>query len=130
MKKEENQRTLKFGEIEHICPYCEKPIRHNVFKLTNKHECENCGTDLFVHLKNSYTLFTALLGFPFILAVMYGLGFRQTNFIVEILVLAVLAYLYSALINLLLCKIKGAQKVYVVDPIDPTILNRKPKKKR
>ena len=123
--KKVNTAPKKFGEIDHVCPYCDGPIRHNILKFSNKHVCENCGTELFIHLKNGYTLITAVIGFPLILMLMYLMGFRQTNFIIEIIVLAVLAYIYSGLASLLVCKIKGPQKVYVVDPIDPTVLNRK-----
>ena len=119
--------TLKFGEIDHVCPYCDKPVRFNILKFSSKHTCENCGTELFFRLKNSYILLTSVIGFPLLTVLMFGMGFHLQN-IFEILIIGVLAYFYSQAASLLLCKIKGPLKVYVVDPIDPTVLNRKPRK--
>lgn len=131
-KNKKNQTSIntsprKFGEIDHICPYCDKPVRYNTLKFTNKHTCENCGTELFFRLKSKYLLLTTVVGFPLLTIFMFAMGFHLQS-IYEILIIGVLAYFYSQAANLILCKIKGPLNVYAVDPIDPTVLNRKPKK--
>lgn len=120
----------KFTEETVSCPYCNQTFNYNVASLKAKVECPHCKTDLIV--RNRHQLLSGLIAIPLFFVIKSFLeltGISQLGAIIELPCLIVIALLVFFVLTKICVKVKGVDKVFIVDCEDPTVLERKRKRK-
>lgn len=67
----------------------------------------------------------AILGFILLMVLSQLVGIRNLSFPFDLLIICAACLIYVPIAYAIVCRIKGPESVYIVDMVDPTILERK-----
>ena len=90
-----------------------------------KKECPHCETDLFVRSKPLISSALSIPGFLILFSLVSVLQIEKFGKFALILFLVIGSLLYLAIVYRVICSLKGAKTIYIVDTEDPTVLERK-----
>lgn len=120
----------KLFQVELTCPYCQKKFTYNILSFFKaKVECPHCEYDLIVRTKSKTSFLLSLIGFALLVVLEKVLGIYQYGKVATLIYFVVACFGYLVIAYTILCKVKGADSIYVVEMEDPTVLLRKKKNK-
>ena len=119
----------KLFKVNLICPFCKKEIEYNIASFKAKHECKHCENELIVRAKTIVSSVISIIGFILIFSIVDLLQIYELGKLPTLLIILVGCLTYQVIAYSLYCKIYSADKLYIVDAQDPTLLKHYKKKK-
>lgn len=120
----------KITQIELKCPYCEKKFTYNIFSFKARKECPNCEYDLLVRFRPLYSCLLTLPGFFLALGLDSFFQIFRYGKVIELSFLVIISLVFLSLAKMIINRWLHAEKMYIVDMEDPTILERKKRNRR